>query len=81
MTEQTTTTPKNTVNLFKEHWENLPNRKQTEFKEFVNDTLQKKSRTTLYNWINGETEPTATEKKAIADFFEVDVKQLFANSK
>lgn len=64
-----------------EHYNNLTMNQQSDFKKFVNDDLGKRSRTTLRNWINGESEPNHTEKKLIAEFLKVNQQLLFPTKK
>lgn len=70
-----------TTTALAEHYNNLTVNQQSEFKKFVNDDLGKRSRTTLRNWINGESEPNLTEKKAIAKYLKVNQQLLFPTKK
>lgn len=55
--------------------------KQAEFRAFVADTLGKRSRSTLHNWLNDVSEPTRSEKLLIAKYFDQPAENIFQNLK
>lgn len=71
--------PNKTTSPLLTFFNNLTVTGQADFKKFVADELGKKSRTTLRNWMNGNAEPTLSEKKAIAKFFTVNQETIFPN--
>ena len=50
---------------------------QAQFKSFVSDTRKKRSNSTINNWFRGDNEPSFSEKKLIAEYFEVNQSELF----
>ena len=63
----------------KNYYQSLPSEKKSEKKVFIEKIAEKtgKDTSTVYRWINGETEPSLLEKKEIAKIARKPIKELF----
>lgn len=63
------------------YFDHLNSYQQADFKRFVRDELNKRSNSTINNWFRGDNEPSAAEKKLIAEFLKVNQQLLFPTKK
>lgn len=62
-------------------FDHLNSFQQSAFRRFISDELGKRSNTTLNNWFRGDNEPSAAEKKQIAEYLKVNQEELFPTKK
>lgn len=61
--------------VFRDYMKSLPNEREEKIKKIAELTCS--TRQSVYNWINGLSEPPLLKKKVIADFLNMDINVLW----